>query len=91
MVATLIKRFLLAGLIALLCVASFEPVAAGLFGYGVCQTGCNTLAGACYAAGGATFGTVTAGGGTPATITGCNPALGACMKSCVAAGLNPFG
>lgn len=30
---------------------------AGLLAYGICQTGCNVLAGACYTAGGSTFGT----------------------------------
>ncbi|RPD54077.1 hypothetical protein L227DRAFT_372897 [Lentinus tigrinus ALCF2SS1-6] len=49
---------------------------ASLVGYGICQTGCNTLAVACYAAAGFTFGTVTAGAGTPAAILACNVALG---------------
>lgn len=47
---------------------------AGLLAYGICQTGCNALAVACYTAAGATFGTVTAGAGVPAVILGCNAA-----------------
>lgn len=37
----------------------------GLLSYGMCQTGCNAVAVACYTAAGATFGTVTAGIGVP--------------------------
>ncbi|CAM9552000.1 unnamed protein product, partial [Laminaria digitata] len=43
---------------------------------------CNAVAVACYAAGGATFGMVTAGAGVPAVLLGCNGALGLCMASC---------
>ena len=39
---------------------------AGPLAYGICQTGCNAVAVACYAAAGLTFGTVTAGVGIPA-------------------------
>lgn len=38
--------------------------------------GCNTVAVACYAAAGFQFGTVVAAAGAPATILGCNAALG---------------
>ena len=48
---------------------------AGLISYGVCQTGCNTLVVACYAAAGFTFGTVTGGAATPAVIVACNVGL----------------
>jgi hypothetical protein len=61
----------------------------GLLGYGACQSGCNALAVACYAAGGATFGTVTAGAGVPAVILGCNAALGTCMAACATVALSP--
>ena len=54
-------------------------VVGGPIAYGLCQTGCNGIAVACYAAAGYTFGTVTAGAGVPAAIAGCNTALGACM------------
>jgi hypothetical protein len=57
--------------------------------YGICQTGCNAVGVACYAAAGSTFGTVTAGLGVPAVIMGCNVALGTCMAACVAAGFVP--
>ncbi|CAN0477318.1 unnamed protein product [Discosporangium mesarthrocarpum] len=55
---------------------------AAMVAYGLCQTGCNTVAVACYAAGGAVFGTVTAGVGVAPAIIGCNVALGVCMTSC---------
>jgi hypothetical protein len=50
--------------------------------YATCQTGCNTIWVACYAAAGAVAGTVTAGAATPAVILGCNGALGTCMAAC---------
>jgi hypothetical protein len=64
-------------------------IQAGPLAYGICQTGCNAVAVACYGAAGVTFGTVTAGAGIPAAIIGCNAALGVCMTACVAAGLAP--
>jgi hypothetical protein len=75
--------------IVILLLASILCVRAGPFAYGICQTGCNALAVACYAAAGVTFGTVTAGAGVPAVIIGCNAGLGTCMVGCVAAGLAP--
>jgi hypothetical protein len=57
---------------------------AGLISYGACQTGCNTLVVACYAAAGFTFGTVTGGAGVPAVIVACNAGLGTCMAGCAA-------
>jgi putative effector of murein hydrolase len=63
-----------------------ESVNTGIIGYGLCQTGCNAVAVACYAAAGFTFGTVTHGAGVPAVIVGCNAALGYCMTCCIAAG-----
>ncbi|OWY98340.1 hypothetical protein PHMEG_00030918 [Phytophthora megakarya] len=62
---------------------------AGPLAYGICQSGCNGVAVACYAAAGAVFGTVTAGVGAAPAVVGCNIALGACMTGCVAAGLAP--
>ena len=64
-------------------------VYAGPAAYGICQTGCNALVVACYAAAGFTFGTVTAGAGVPAAIVACNTQLGVCMAACVAAGFAP--
>ena len=58
--------------------------------YGICQTGCNAVAVACYAAAGVTMGTVTAGAGVPAAVIACNAALGTCMAGCVAAGFAPI-
>ena len=67
--------------------AFVEP---GPFSYGICQTGCNAMVVACYAAAGFTFGTVTAGVGIPAAIVACNAALGVCMAACIAAGFAPI-
>ena len=64
-------------------------VEGGPVAYGICQTGCNCVAVACYAAAGFTFGTVTAGLGTPAAIVACNTSLGSCMTACVVAGFAP--
>ncbi|KAI8064103.1 hypothetical protein BDF21DRAFT_428225 [Thamnidium elegans] len=61
----------------------------GPLAYGICQTGCNAVAVACYAAAGVTFGTVSAGLCTPLAVIGCNSALGVCMAGCVAAGFAP--
>ena len=63
---------------------------AGPLSYGICQTGCNAVVVACYAAGGYVFGTVTAGAGVPSVIAGCNTGLGVCMAGCVAAGCAPI-
>lgn len=56
---------------------------------GVCYAGCSAVVVACYAAAGFTFGTVTAGVGTPAAIIACNSAFGICESACVAALLMP--
>jgi hypothetical protein len=66
-----------------------HTVKAGPLAYGICQSGCNALAVACYAAAGSTFGTVTSGGGVPLAIIACNSGLGICMSGCVAAGVSP--
>ena len=64
-------------------------VEGGPLSYGICQTGCNALVVACYASAGLTFGTITAGMGTPAAAIACNAALGTCMAGCIAAGFSP--
>ncbi|KAG6970997.1 hypothetical protein JG688_00004631 [Phytophthora aleatoria] len=69
--------------------ASLPEVDAGILAYGICQSGCNAVAVACYSAAGAVFGTVTAGVGAIPAVIGCNGALGTCMAGCVAAGLSP--
>ncbi|CAH0481440.1 unnamed protein product [Peronospora belbahrii] len=79
----------LTSVLVVLGLASTNQVTAGPFAYGICQTGCNAVAVACYAAGGAVFGTVTAGASTIPAIIACNAALGTCMAACVAAGLSP--
>lgn len=62
-------------------------VLAGPIAYGICQSGCATIAVACYAGAGFTFGTVTAGIGTPAAIVACNTAFGICSTKCAIVGL----
>ena len=60
----------------LLFLSLFPMLLGGPLAYGICQTGCNAMVVACYAAAGFTFGTVTAGAGVPAAVIGCNAALG---------------
>ncbi|CAN0297888.1 unnamed protein product, partial [Pylaiella littoralis] len=48
----------------------------------LCSGRCNTVAVACYAAAGATFGVATGGAAVPVVILGCNGALGTCMAAC---------
>ena len=61
----------------------------GLLAYGICQTGCNVIWGACYAAAGATAGTVISTPATPLVILACNAAQGTCMTACAAVALTP--
>ena len=76
-------------LIALVLICTLPlMVSSGPLAYGICQTGCNALAVACYAAAGATMG-VTFGASAPASVIACNAALGVCMSGCVAAGFAP--
>lgn len=62
---------------------------AGPAAYGICQAGCAAVVVACYAAGGAVFGTVTGGIGTAPVIIACNVAFGKCSAACAAAVLLP--
>jgi hypothetical protein len=62
---------------------------AGPISGAICSAGCASLVCACYAAAGFTFGTVTAGAGTPAVIVTCNLAFGKCMAACAAATITP--
>ena len=61
----------------------------GIAGYGICQTGCNTVWVACVAAAGGTAGVSTGGIAVPAAILTCNAAQGVCMASCAAIALSP--
>ncbi|EGZ13392.1 hypothetical protein PHYSODRAFT_514663 [Phytophthora sojae] len=79
----------LAAVLVALGLAAAPEVSAGPLAYGICQTGCNAVAVACYSAAGVVFGTVTAGVGSIPAVIGCNAALGTCMAGCVAAGLSP--
>ena len=47
----------------LIALSLLNPTQGGPLAYGVCQSGCNAVVVACYAAAGCTFGTVTAGAG----------------------------
>jgi hypothetical protein len=48
--------------------------------------GCNTVAAACYAAAGFTFGTIAAPT-APAALVACNAALGTCSATCATVAL----
>ncbi|EFJ49359.1 hypothetical protein VOLCADRAFT_59734 [Volvox carteri f. nagariensis] len=78
-------------LFAAVLAAVTGSAAAGPIAYGICQSGCNAIAVACYASAGLTFGAVTAGRcfGAPAAAVACNLALGKCMACCIAAGFAP--
>jgi len=71
----------------LCCMIMLHQASGGLVLYGICQTGCASLVVACYAAAGVTFGTITAGVGTPPAILACNGAFGLCSAKCAAATL----
>ncbi|KAJ6579297.1 hypothetical protein B0H10DRAFT_1835963 [Mycena sp. CBHHK59/15] len=71
----------------LLALAAVPAVQGGLISYGLCQTGCNTLAVACYAGAGLVFGTVAASPAAPAAALACNAALGQCSAICATVGL----
>ncbi|BGP16525.1 hypothetical protein JCM10213v2_004527 [Rhodosporidiobolus nylandii] len=75
--------------VAGILLASATTVHGGPLAYAACQAGCAGLQVACYAAAGFTFGTVTAGAGTPAAILACNSAFGACYAACVPALVAP--
>ncbi|KAF7371160.1 hypothetical protein MSAN_00751400 [Mycena sanguinolenta] len=79
-----LSKFLALPLVAL---SGISLVQAGPIAYGLCQTGCNTLAVACYAAAGLTFGTVVAAPAAPAAALACNAALGTCSATCATVGL----
>ncbi|KAF8898031.1 hypothetical protein CPB84DRAFT_1781195 [Gymnopilus junonius] len=70
----------------LIALPFISMAAAGPIAYGICQTGCNTVAVACYAAAGLTFGTIAAPA-APAAILGCNAALGTCSATCATVAL----
>ena len=72
-------------LLILFAVLFQKEIEAGLAGYGICQTGCNTVWVACVAAAGGTAGVTTAGVAVPAAILACNAANGVCMAACIAA------
>ena len=61
----------------------------GLAGYGICQTGCNTVWVACVSAAGGVAGVSTGGLGVPAAILACNAAQGVCMAGCAGLALSP--
>ncbi|KAL1714231.1 hypothetical protein EV715DRAFT_295315 [Schizophyllum commune] len=66
-------------------VALAATATAGPIAYGLCQTGCNTLAVACYAGAGFTFGVALPA--VPPAIAACNAGLGTCSAACAATAL----
>ncbi|KAG1795290.1 uncharacterized protein BJ212DRAFT_1489758 [Suillus subaureus] len=64
-----------------------QAVVAGPLAYGICQTGCNGLAVACYAGAGFTFGVALPL--APPALIACNVALGGCMATCAVVALAP--
>ncbi|KAJ7230375.1 hypothetical protein GGX14DRAFT_583007 [Mycena pura] len=70
-----------------IAVSAFPVVMGGPIAYGLCQTGCNVMAVACYAAAGFTFGTVVAAPAAPVAVLGCNAALGTCAATCATVAL----
>ncbi|KAF5322938.1 hypothetical protein D9619_002267 [Psilocybe cf. subviscida] len=81
------RASILVGPIAL-ALASVTSVQAGPIAYGICQTGCNVVAVACYAGAGLTFGTVVAAAAAPAAALACNAALGTCSTACATVALS---
>ncbi|KAK7446973.1 hypothetical protein VKT23_014186 [Stygiomarasmius scandens] len=71
----------------LVALGTLQGAQAGPIAYGLCQTGCNTVAVACYAGAGFTFGTVVAAAAAPAAILACNAALGTCSATCATVAL----
>lgn len=69
-------------------IVALPTAIAGPVAYGVCQAGCSAVVVACYAAAGATFGTIAAPA-APAAIVGCNSAFGTCQAACAAVLLAP--
>ncbi|KAJ7230373.1 hypothetical protein GGX14DRAFT_553857 [Mycena pura] len=64
-------------------------VMGGPISYGICQTSCNTVAGACHAAAGVAFEfSVFDAAAAPDVVLKCNEALGICSKTC--AGMELF-
>ena len=79
-------------LLFLICLSMIPMNQCGIFGlagYGICQTGCNVVWGACVAAAGGVAGVSTGGVGVPAAILACNAAQGVCMANCAAVALSP--
>ena len=84
------SNFWMLALIVLLVMVGLIPDSeAGPAAYGICQAGCAAVVVACYSAAGFTFGTVTAGVGTPAAVLLCNAAFGECSATCAALLLTP--
>ncbi|KAE8743865.1 hypothetical protein FOCC_FOCC009496 [Frankliniella occidentalis] len=68
-------------LVLLAVAALLGSATGGPAAYGICQTGCNALAVACYASAGVVMGV--------GSVIPCNIALGTCMAACIAAGAAP--
>ncbi|KAI9168152.1 hypothetical protein H9P43_007523 [Blastocladiella emersonii ATCC 22665] len=77
--------------LALLAAGPAHAGPLGMLAYGLCQTGCNTAAVACYSAAGLTFGVSvgTLGPVAMAAAAGCSVAQGSCMAACAAMAIAP--
>ncbi|KAJ7664006.1 hypothetical protein DFH06DRAFT_1189181 [Mycena polygramma] len=73
--------------VPLITLAVIPLVQGGPISYALCQTGCNTVAVACYAGAGLVFGTVVAAPAAPAAALACNAALGTCSGVCATVAL----
>ncbi|KAJ7208767.1 hypothetical protein B0H12DRAFT_1034116 [Mycena haematopus] len=70
-----------------IALSGISLVQAGPLAYGLCQTGCNTVAVACYAGAGLIFGTIIAAPLAPPAAIACNVALGTCSATCATVAL----
>ncbi|KAJ7498165.1 hypothetical protein B0H11DRAFT_833967 [Mycena galericulata] len=66
----------------ILALAAAPLVHGGVIPYVECQTGCNSVAVACYSAAGLVFGTVVATPDAPPAALACNNNLSTCATNC---------
>ncbi|KXN93170.1 hypothetical protein AN958_00094 [Leucoagaricus sp. SymC.cos] len=81
-----LKAFIL--VVASILSSAPQQAAAGPIVYGMCQTGCNVVVAARYAAAGFTSGTIAAPVAVPAISTR-NAAFGICSAACAAVASTP--
>jgi len=74
------KLVLVACVLILSLIGTANGGIVGISGYGICQTGCNTVWVACVSGAGGTAGVSTGGAAVPAAIVACNAAQ-VCISS----------